>query len=86
MQGMPGSGPGMQDPNAAGPAGQKGNKQGVKDVTFLATEIGEVKGKLNLMLELMQGQMSPSKSASKKVAVDEATMWTLLELLKDKGD
>jgi hypothetical protein len=78
---MPGGGPGPQDPNA--PAGQKSKNSGkINDITFLATEVGEIKGRMNLMLELMQGQMAPTKSASKKVAVDEQALWTLIEMLK----
>jgi len=80
---LPGGGPGPQDPNAAGPAGQKGKNSGkINDITFLATEVGEIKGRMNLMLELLQGQMAPTKSASKKVSVDEQAMWTLIEMLK----
>ena len=80
---LPGGAPPL-DPNApAGQAGQKGKNSGkINDITFLATEVGEIKGRMNLMLELLQGQMAPTKSASRKVAVDEQALWTLIEMLK----
>jgi hypothetical protein len=81
----PGGGPGMQDPNSptAGMQAAKGKGGGkINDITFLATEVGEMKGRVNLMLELMQGQMAPTKSAARKVAVDEQALWTMLEMLK----
>jgi hypothetical protein len=78
-----------QDPNAltAGmqqAAGKGKNSGKIQDMTFIATEVGELKGRVNLMLELMQGQLAPTKTASKKVAVDEQTLWTLLEMLKSE--
>ncbi len=54
---MPGGGPGGALPGMPNASGGK-NAGKINDLTFLASEIGEVKGRMNLMIELMQGQMN----------------------------
>jgi len=84
----PGTDPNQPPVDPNNPTGQKPKAGGGKitDTVYLASEMGEIKGKMNLLIELMQGQMglggSGTKAASEKVSVSRAEMHALLELLK----